>query len=407
MQKAIVLAGGFDQIALINELKKREYKVYLIDYFKNPPAKNYADFHYVGSTLDLSFVRNVAKEINPDLIVTACTDQALLTAATISEEMGLPTYISAETARNVTNKSYMKKVLMQSHIPTAKHFVVTNISEADNLDIVYPVIIKPADCNSSKGVRKASNKEDFVKYLKDALEYSRTSTAIIEEYKSGKEFSADFFIENGKAILLSVTESLKIPDNGAFTISKSIYPSTTQEQNIWIQKIGQEIANAFKIYNAPLLVQMIEEAGDLFVLEFSARMGGGSKYQLIENLSGINIMSVYADLITGLRPSGIKATPYKGYVEADYIYCYNGKFERLQGIEKCLNNHYIEYFFQYKMPHSEITQSLTSGDRVGGVLIAGKSKNEVISKRNMFNRTIRVLDERDIDIMNHSIISNI
>ena len=42
--KALVLAGGYDQIALIKELKKRDYEVLLADYFENPPAKKEADF---------------------------------------------------------------------------------------------------------------------------------------------------------------------------------------------------------------------------------------------------------------------------------------------------------------------------------------------------------------------------
>ena len=44
----IVLAGGSDQIALINELKKRGHYTVLVDYFENPPAKMYADKHIVG-----------------------------------------------------------------------------------------------------------------------------------------------------------------------------------------------------------------------------------------------------------------------------------------------------------------------------------------------------------------------
>lgn len=407
MKKAIVLAGGFDQIALIKELKVRDYQVYLIDYYDNPPAKRYADKHYSGSTLNLDYVRKIASEIKPDLICTACTDQALHTAAVVSEGMGLPTYISAETARNVTNKSFMKKVLMDNSIPTSKYYVIQDLNEIDNLDIKFPLIIKPADCNSSKGVKKASTRQELFSYLKDALNYSRTGTAIVEEFKSGKEFSADFYIENGKAKLLSVTESKKIPDNGAFTIAKSIYPVTTPEQNANIERIGQTIANAFNLTQSPMLVQMIEEDGNLYVLEFSARMGGGSKYQLIKELSGVNIMSVYVDLITGNAKSNIKVFPYKGFAEVDYIYCKNGLFTELIGFEDALKNHIIDYFFQYKMPGSVITQSLTSGDRIGGVLISGKSEEDVQSKRDYFNKLVKVLDSCGNDIMNHNLISKL
>lgn len=102
--KILVLAGGFDQIALINELKNRNHDVILADYFPNPPAKKYAHKHYQVSTLDEDAIFNLAKKENVDLLTTACTDQALLTVAKVSEKLNLPCYISYETALNVTNK---------------------------------------------------------------------------------------------------------------------------------------------------------------------------------------------------------------------------------------------------------------------------------------------------------------
>lgn len=407
MKKAIVLAGGYDQIALIKELKKRGYYVYLIDYYENPPAKNYVGRHFVGSTLDLDFVRAIAKEIRPDLITTACTDQALLTSAEISEELGLPTYISAETAKEVTNKSYMKKKMWEVGIPTSKYYIIKNIREIDDIEISYPVVIKPADCNSSKGVKKAQNITELINALTNALKISRTNTAIVEEFKHGKEFSADFYIEHGKAQLLSVTESKKIPDNGAFTIVQSVYPATTELQNRDIENIGQRIADSFGIDNSPLLVQFIEDDGQFFVIEFSARMGGGSKYKLIEVISGVCIMSKYVDLVTGVDSKKIEVNQSAENIEVDYIYCKNGILESVYGIEQLLQDNTIDFYFQYKMLPSKITQSLTSGDRLGGVLISGKNSIEVLQKRNKFNRIIRGISADGVDIVNHEIINQL
>ena len=72
--KIIVLAGGADQIALIRELKGRGHEVVLVDYFQNPPAKQYADKHIVASTLDIDAVRDIALKERADLVCTACTD---------------------------------------------------------------------------------------------------------------------------------------------------------------------------------------------------------------------------------------------------------------------------------------------------------------------------------------------
>lgn len=50
--KVLVLAGGFDQIELIKEIKFKDCDVILADYYESPPAKAYADKHVQISTLD-------------------------------------------------------------------------------------------------------------------------------------------------------------------------------------------------------------------------------------------------------------------------------------------------------------------------------------------------------------------
>ena len=42
----------------------------------------------------------------------------------MSEKLGLPCYVDYQTALNVTNKQYMKKVFNEFGVPTAKHAVM-------------------------------------------------------------------------------------------------------------------------------------------------------------------------------------------------------------------------------------------------------------------------------------------
>ena len=203
--KILVLAGGADQIALIQELKSRGHEVVLLDYFENPPAKPYADKHIVASTLDVEAVEKYAKEENVSLICTACTDQALLSVSYVSERLGLPCYIDYQTGLNVTNKSYMKKVLTDNKIPTARFSIVDKPDEEKIKGFIFPLVVKPVDCNSSKGVKKVESIEEYRQYITEAIQYSRSNTAIVEEYKEGKEISADYYIEKGVAKLLSAT----------------------------------------------------------------------------------------------------------------------------------------------------------------------------------------------------------
>ena len=189
--KALVLAGGFPQITLIKKLKERGIYTLLADYYESPVAKPYCDKFFRASTLDVEAIQNIAVAENVDFIITACTDQALLTVAKVSENLGLPCYIDYQTALNVTNKQYMKKVFIENNISTAKHTVMGTFDESNIKSMNFPLIVKPVDCNSSKGVKKVLNKEELIPAFETAVNYSRTDTAIVEEYIEGEELSAD------------------------------------------------------------------------------------------------------------------------------------------------------------------------------------------------------------------------
>ncbi len=176
----MVLAGGFPQIALLNELKSRGYETVLADYYAEPVAK-------------------------------------------VSEELGLPCYIDYKTALNVTNKQYMKKVFVENNISTAKHVIMATLDVEKIKDMQFPLIVKPVDCNSSKGVKKVENIPELEKAFSDAVLFSRTNTAIVEEFIEGEELSVDVYIENGKANVLSVSSLDKIANNDKFVIFRGRY----------------------------------------------------------------------------------------------------------------------------------------------------------------------------------------
>lgn len=401
--KILVLAGGSDQIALINELKSRGHEIILVDYFENPPAKTYADKHIVASTLDTDRVEEIAVAEKVDLVCTACTDQALLTVAKVSEKLGLPCYISYQTGLNVTNKSYMKKVLMSNKIPTAKFIILDKVDMGAIQDFKYPLVVKPVDCNSSKGVKRIDSAEELPKYLEEAINFSRTKTAIVEEFKIGEEISADFYIENGVAKYLSATNSFKIPNRKSFTILGSAYPVVDEQQKTKLIDIATNIAKAFELDNCPLLIQLIANGNDINVIEFSARMGGGSKYKLIEVLSGVNIMSKYVDRILGAYPS-VEPSKQVNYCKMVYTYCTPGVIDHVEGLDEMKANKVVDEYFLYKTKGMEITHSETSGDRPAGYLVTADTEEELNAKIKEVDNRIKVVDMKGADILIHNLV---
>ena len=87
----------------------------------------------------------------------------------------------------------------------------------------------------------------------------------------------------------------------------------------------------------------------MYVIEFSARMGGGSKYKLIEYMTGINIMEAYVNLILGSAYQIPDANLSSKYIELGYVYCHNGTISRIIGFDKLKNAGVISEIFQYKL----------------------------------------------------------
>lgn len=407
MKKIMILAGGNDQAALMEELRRYfngDVELILLDMVKNVKALPYADRFLQISTMDKAAVLKAAQAEKIDYILTACGDQPLSTMAYVSAQMGLPCYLSEEEVRDLTNKIFMKKKMVENGIPTAKHVYVEEGQPLPSLKgLSYPLIVKPVDSNGSKGVKKVTKQEELPPLLNEALHYSISKNAIIEEYKEGTELSVDVYVEGTKAKILAVTTSNKIKENkDSFTILQSEFPPKIDYSEQKVANIAQQITDVFGLHDTPLLVQMIVGKGEYNVVEFSARMGGGSKYHLINVLSGIDIMKVYVEMVMGKKPH-VEPQKQWNYALMNYVYCFPGTFAELKNYDEMKETGIIHSFFTYKMPNAVIEKSNTSSDRVAGFLVVGNTKDEVERKLKEANVSLKVLSPDGVDIMRHDL----
>ena len=406
--KALVLAGGFAQIALINEIKRRGIEVVLADYYEKPVARKYADIFYQVSTLDIDGIAQVAKKENVDFLITACTDQALLTVAKVSEDLGLPCYIDYKTALNVTNKEYMKKVFVENGIPTARHITAGALNKDEIAHLRYPLIVKPVDCNSSKGVKKVQNYEELEAAFEKAVEYSRTNTAIVEEFVEGIEISVDVYVEEGKANVLAVSKSDKIASAEKFVIFRGGYPVKEADKvKVKIEDTVQKIADAFNLKNTPMLVQLITDGERIAVLEFSARTGGGVKYILIENSSRFDVIKAVVDLTLGIKPHYEKKEPIAKYFVNEFMYCKKGTFEKLLGFEELKQEGIMQDYYLFKWKGAVFDTVENSGDRIGGFSVCADSFSELSEKHNEIVKRIKVIGVNGEDILRHDLLTDL
>lgn len=391
--KAMVLGGVAPHIELLNLLKGKGYETILVDYLEEPPAKDYADIFIRESTLDKEKVLELAKQYQIDLIMTICVDHANVTMCDVAEKLQLPVPYSLEVAMNTTDKSRMKKVMKENGVPTSDYYVIKK-QDCIPEDIHYPVVVKPVDCNGSKGIRKADNYDELIQALPEAFSFTRKGEVIIEGFNDGFEIQVDCFANHGEANVLMIREKLPMPRGNSIALQSrgSLTPARISEDcKNEIYKIADKIAKGFKLEHTPFFFQAITDGNKVMVLELSPRIGGGLSYKLLKKQTDFDVIeAIYQSYFGNLDQISICAKDQ--YLLTTILYGINGKFDHITGIEELIKNGTIDDFDLMAEKGREFGNVLDSRNRIGAYFISDSSYNSLLNKAQTAKQEIQVLD---------------
>ena len=403
--KALVLCGGKPQIALIHELKRRNITAILADANDKAAAVQYADVFYKVSALDVVGIEKIALAEKVDFILSVCADQMLLVVAQLSEKLNLPCYINYETAKNVSSKEYMKRIFVENNIPTAKYIVGSSISLSVIGELNFPLIVKPVDCYSSRGVKKVLNYDELLLAFENAKNLSRTGTVIVEEFVEGLELSVDIYVENGKVNILCIRSLDKIPNSEKFIICRGNYPAKISLATKGrVQDVAQKIVEAFGLVDTPMLIQMKINDEQIHILEFCARTGGGIKYRLLPKVCGFDVVKAVLDLTLGEKPH-VDIKPLNTFIVDEFLYCNPGILDHTEGFEELLKNGIIDHYEIYKSAGYQFDERNSSGDRVAYFSVVADTEAELRRKHQIAASVVKVVDSKGNDLIRHDIIN--
>jgi len=400
---AIVLGGTVPHKFLIENLKDRGYQTLLIDYYDNPPAASVADRHIKESTLDQDAVLQIAKQENASLVISGCVDQANVTACYVAEKLGLPAPYSYETALRVTDKALMKDGMVNAGVPTAAYEVVTKGDIESYCSDRFPKVVKPCDCNGSKGVRKVKCHEELKHALIDACELSRTEKAIVENFNSGIEVSGYFYIGKEDLTLIYVKRKSLPESFGSKSLQSflsigpvELHPSAKKEFCNAVRKISKE----FGLKNTPILVQANIDGADVKIIEFAPRVGGGLAFREIKILTGFNLIASVVSSYLGENVESNKLITPEGMISIVHLYGEKGRLSHVGGMTGLIANGVVEEFHMHKTPGMEMSCSdFSSRNRVFGAIIRFESEKNLEAKiRAMLDR-LAVINSDGLDVL--------
>ena len=204
----LILGAGIMQGPAIRAAQEMGFEVTAADADPSAPCVSLASRFAQVDLKDRKGIEALARSLMEDGglsgIMTAGTDFPA-TVAWAAQQLNLPG-IPYETALNASDKDRMRHCFKKAGLPSPDFAVITKPEWDAELFPPFPLVLKPVDNMGARGCRRVDTKEEFVAAAKDALAFSRSGRAIVEEYMEGPEFSIDALVYQGEITMCGIAD---------------------------------------------------------------------------------------------------------------------------------------------------------------------------------------------------------
>lgn len=409
MEKTILLCGNGLSGEAIYSIKEWGYKVALISEFPHDRGVEKVDYFIEADSKNPESAVSAALKLKQnnvkiDGVISLCWDSAV-SVASIANELNL-LGISIESALSATQKDIRSEAFKKYRIPSPRYFIVDSYDSL--LEVVaqyeYPLILKPINQSSSKGVVKVSHADELEAAYKYAQSYTNDTKILVNEFLEGSEHSTEGLMVDGKFYLTAISDRVFDYKKYApyFVETGDIMPSTlNQDIQVLLSKVTQDAALALNIKQGVVKGDILySKSRGVFVLEIAARLGGprfGTEMVPLSN--GTNILKAAIQQAVGekvdielLKPKFSKGMVNRSLFPSPGIICQVSGIDVLPGMEG---------FYDFKWWGKELKvndEILPYRHGCGGVayfIACGQTREDAIEKADNIEKTIIIKTQRE------------
>lgn len=288
--------ANFCVLPILEVIKAKNYTLTVVGSKYDDPAHFLAD---KSVNIDYSNIKLLYKHISEnkyDGIVPGCNDRSYISSAYIAQKMNFSGFDDYETVLTIHHKDKFRLFAKEHHYPIPK--VIDSIEKIDEIN--FPVLVKPIDSFSGKGMNKANTANELRKYWKEAERFSRSKAVVAEEFVEGKLYSHSTFIKNRKIVI-------------DFFVNEycTVYPYQVNSSNIstllnkevkkGLRNWTEQFANDLSLCDGLIHTQFISDNKTFYLIEIARRCPGDLYSQLIQKTTGINYAELYSMPFCGIE----------------------------------------------------------------------------------------------------------
>ena len=286
MKKILIMGANPETASLVMKAKAMGLMTYVADYDPTSYAKKFAD---VPVNIDASHVEDLIDYVKKEGIdgVLAGVSEALLPYYyEICKKLNYPCFATLEQFEVMISKDKFKNMCRKYQVPVVDEYDTDKTSE-----VRLPVVVKPVDSCSSKGISVCKNKEELDAGIENALKYSKSGKFIIEKYMTGDEVVIYYVIQNGKAFLVGMCDRYTNKEQKGVAQLPTAYIYPSRYLDSYKKNTDEKVCNMLTkmgIKNGILFLQAFVEDGNVKIYEPGFRLNGAQEHILLSELTGVD-----------------------------------------------------------------------------------------------------------------------
>ncbi len=286
MKKVLIMGANPETVSLIIKAKEMGYKTYVTDNNPNAYAKKFADVPCNINGVDADALVELVKNENIDAVIVGVAEALIPTYCEVCKRLNYPCFATLEQFDIMIHKDKFKETCRQYGVPVVEEF---SIDEPDKIE--YPVVVKPVDSSSSKGISICENFKQLNIGIEKALSFSPSKTILIEKYMNGIEAIVYYIIQDGIPTLVAMCDRYTSKEQIGITQLPSAYIFPSKHLNKYISETDKKVCNmlqAMNIQNGVLFLQAFIENDSVRFYEPGFRLNGAQEHMIVSALTDID-----------------------------------------------------------------------------------------------------------------------
>lgn len=289
MSNVLLVDTNFSSAPIYDYLVREGHEVFVVG--GNPldalakSVDNYVRLDYS----DLDQTRELVRDLKVDYLVPGCNDQSYRVCVALNEGNRYPGIDSIEASETINNKKMFREFALAHRLP------VPQLLGAEQMGTHWPVIVKPVDAYSGRGVTILHQGQGhaLAAAMQKASGFSRTQSCLVEDFVEGQLYSHSVFIANQEIVIDLIVEEHGTANPFAVDTSRVVhdFPSLVLQA---VRESITTLAQSLNLTDGLIHTQFIRNRDRIWLIEVTRRCPGDLYSQLIELTMGLNYAENYA-----------------------------------------------------------------------------------------------------------------